>query len=246
MGLHRYGLFFNEKTNTYVATPQLNTVNRDAAIAYLANELDKSPAKVASVLNSFGKAIAAAGVDFGLSASAGKFGSSRITVTGSFAGHTGPWVFAKNFLQIIANVANALKNAFSSIIPTVITGDIIPTVKSVYDETCDTYSNLHYGSTVAITGDDLAPDEEQEDEGVFLTYKKSGGGNATVKLTNIVQNELQIVRFVIDNTEIAISTGGIAKLIVKTRCGMGESYPLKTVEKVITFHPTPNANGEVA
>lgn len=243
MANHRYGLFFNETTNTYVATPQSNTMKRDAAIAYLANKLDKSAAKVASVFNSFGKAIAAAGVDFGLTTSVGKFGSSQITVTGGFMGHTGPWVFGKNFLQIILRAAVALKGALASIVPTIITGDVIPTVKSVYDETTDSYNTIHYGSTVAISGDDLAPNEEKEDEGIFLKYK-SNDGNKTVKLTNILQNELQIVRFVIDNPEIAVSTGSLAWIIVQTRCGMGESYPLKTIQKPISFQPI--NNGEVA
>ncbi len=239
MGLHRYGLFFNEQAGTYIATPQLSTMNKAATLTYLAEELDKSKVKVGSVLGSFGKALAAVGVNFGLSASAGKFGSSQIVVTGGFAGHAGPWVFGKNFLQIIFRVSNALKTALSSIIPTPITGDVIPTVKSVYDETRDSYAVVGYGDTVAISGDDLAPDEDKEDEGIFLGVLTDlvHQEYTYYKLTNVLSSELQIVRFVIDNAQIPVGGARICKLVVKTRCGMGADYPLKTIEKSMSYFP---------
>lgn len=236
MANHRFILRRSELGQNYVAFPQMGSMKKNAAITYFANKLDKSVAKVQSVLNSFGKAISNASTEFGLTASAGKFGTSGVSVLGGFAGHNGPWVFGKNFLEIILRASLALRNIFEGIIPTLVNTDVVPTVKTVYNETADEYNQLRLGDVIALTGDDLAPDLDTTDEGVIVMFHDADNPVKWYGMqAQVTVPELQVVKFKVLSAPSGHNLGNDVKIRVKTRCGFGADYPLKTVDKTIEF-----------
>lgn len=227
--MHKFALIYSAIGECYVGLVQhIRKMSFKEAVAYFGEKCEKSAAKMASVFKAMGEAIVEV-ANNAQNVKAGDFGSSAIVVTGSFETARGPWTFGKNFLQIVFKVGEAFKAGLKAITPRVISENILPTITTIYNVELDKYNKIKPDTTVQIAGDDLAPDADAEDEGVFLRRIFGVGTLGAEYPCEITSSELQLVKVTCPD-EI---TPGAYMLIVRTRCGLGSSVALKTVEKLV-------------
>lgn len=227
--MHKFALIYSAIGECYVGLVQhLRKMSFKEAVEYFGEKCEKPAAKMAAIFKAMGETIVEIAAN-AQNVKAGDFGSSAIVVTGGFETIRGPWTFGKNFLQIIFKVGDIIKTGLKAITPRVISESILPTITSVYDVGRALYNKVKPGDTIQVAGDDLAPDTDTEDEGIWLRRIFGAGTLGQEYQCEITSSELQLVKF----TCPADITPGAYMLCVRTRCGLGSAVALKTVEKLV-------------
>lgn len=149
-----------------------------------------------------------------------------ITCRGSFDSASGPWVKGKNALEVGSTELEPWKYALNGADLSNVTTSAKPIIDTVLDTVTNSYNELTGSNAFSIGGNNLAPNTEAADEGVFFKV-----GETEIK-ADVTYSDLGMVRGAFAEPP---AESGTYQLIVRTRCGFGEGYELKEVVRNIAF-----------
>jgi len=151
----------------------------------------------------------------------------KIYAKGSVAGSTGPWVKGVNTLVINALEQDAFKNAMGDTVPQNVTEGLVPEITTVLDTVTGEYDVITGTDLVSIGGRNLGPDVTKSDEGAYVLF--DDGTTIPLAITS------SSVTLVTAKFASAPSKTGKCKVVVATRCGMGEEFGVKTATRIVTI-----------
>ena len=148
-----------------------------------------------------------------------------ITCKGAFKGPKGPWVKGANWLELVAVEMKPWKTALEGFKPENQTEGLKPVIDSVLDTVTGQYDEITGTDVFSVGGNNLAPDPEQEDEGVALVAE-----DGTRNAAEIAYSDIGLVKA---KMPAAIPAGKYT-LEIATRCGLGSTYEVKVATRKIT------------
>ena len=148
-----------------------------------------------------------------------------ITCKGAFKGPTGPWVKGANWLELVAVEVKPWKTALEEFKPENQTEGLKPVIDSVLDTVTGVYDEITGTDAFSVGGNNLAPDPEQEDEGVALVAEDGTRNEAEVTYSDIGMVRAKLP---------AAIPAGKYTLQVATRCGLGSAYEVRVATRKIT------------
>lgn len=154
-------------------------------------------------------------------------GVAYITITckGAFKGPTGPWVKGANWLELVTVEVKPWKTALEEFKPENQTEGLKPVIDSVLDTVTGQYDEITGTDVFSVGGNNLAPDPEQEDEGVTLVAEDG--------TRNAAENTYSDIGMVKGKLPAAIPAGKYT-LEIATRCGLGSAYEVRVATRKIT------------
>ena len=229
---HKYKVIKNDLSGKYIGQVQMtDIISRERAVQTLASKLDVSSVKLSSVLRAIGEALKQIANE-ACQSRVGEFGLARIFALGPSEGPNGPWDVIKNKLRLAVVDSTAMKTALQTVIPTPIQGDVVPTINSILNIASGNYDEIFPGTMIQVVGDDLGIDTDTDDEGIWLSYN---GTDYALLIDPADENDLQTIYAALPQSTPAPSKMSPAKVVIKTRCGLGSAAPLQTVSKNIMF-----------
>lgn len=229
---HRYKVIKNDLTGKYVGKIQMTDTVSQARIGMeLSKKLGVAAVKINSVLRGMGEAIKQI-ANTACQSRVSDFGLARIFALGSAEGPNGPWDVTKNKLRLAVVDSTAMKTALQTVIPSPIKGDVVPTIASILNIESGNYDEAFPGTMLQIVGDDLSVDTDTDDEGVWLDYN---GTQYALLIDPADENDIQEIYAAIPQSTPAPTKMSQAKIIIKTRCGLGADFPLQTVSRNVMF-----------
>ncbi len=229
---HRYKVIKNDLSGKYIGQVQMtDMISKERAVKALSTKLGVSAVKLNSVLRGIGEALKQIANE-ACQSRVGDFGLARIFALGPSEGPNGPWDVNVNKLRLAVTDSTAMKTALQTIIPTAIQGDIVPTINSILNIASGNYDEIFPGTMIEVIGDDLAVNFDTDDEGIWLDYN---GTQYALLVDPADENDLQTIHAALPQSTPAPTKMSQAKIIVKTRCGLGSSAPLQTVSRNIMF-----------
>ena len=149
-----------------------------------------------------------------------------IKCKGAFSSAVGPWVKGVNYLELNATELNPWKSALSGCTVVNQTEGLKPIIDSVLDLTTGVYDVITGLDPFSIGGNNLAPDPDASDEGVFIRT-----ADGVLHQAEITLSDLGCVKARLSEA----LTAGEAEVVVKTRCGLDSSYEVKEVTRKINL-----------
>ena len=148
-----------------------------------------------------------------------------ITCKGAFKGPTGPWVKGTNWLELGVVEVKPWKTALEEFKPENQTEGLKPVIDSVLDTVTDQYDEISGTDVFSVGGNNLAPDPEQEDEGVALVAE-----DGTKNAAEVTYSDIGLVKAKMP----AALPAGKYTLEIATRCGLGSAYEVRVVTRKVT------------
>lgn len=203
------------------------SINRDTAIELAYQKTGYQKAKVLAVFEGLARAIKET-IDNSNKAKVLNFASFFEVCKGSFATSQGPWVKGVNYLEVTASPEATMQFALKGIVPVNSTESTVnPIVNSIYNPDKEEFDVIALGKTIVINGQDLVPDLDAEDEGVFFVPDSGAECRFPIDLSEDAQ--------VIAVAPLSgFEAGAKGKIEVRTRSGLGASYGLKIASRRVT------------
>lgn len=201
-----------------------SSMTRKETYEHLAEKLKFSHANIKAAFLGLGKVLKANALK-GNDALMDGIAHFKIYAKGAVAGSTGPWVKGVNSLMVVPLEADAFKNAMAGVIPENVTEGLTPAISTVFDTVAGEYDIVTGTNLVSIGGTNLGPDKTKADEKVFVLFDDG----TTLPMT-IQDSSLTIVTAKLDS---APAKTGRAKIVVATRCGLGDEFGVKTASRIV-------------
>jgi len=149
----------------------------------------------------------------------------KIYAKGSVAGSTGPWVRGVNSLQIVPLEQDAFKNAVGGIVPENVTEGLTPEITTVLDTVTGVYDVITGTNLVSVGGRNLGPDTTKTDEKAYVLFDDGSTLPLAIQSSTLTQVEVKFAT--------APTKTGKCKIVVATRCGLGEEFGVKTATRIV-------------
>lgn len=130
-----------------------------------------------------------------------------------------------NWLELVTVEVKPWKTALEEFKPENQTEGLKPVIDSVLDTVTGVYDEITGTDVFSVGGNNLAPDPEQEDEGVTLVAEDG--------TRNAAENTYSDIGMVKGKLPAAIPAGKYT-LEIATRCGLGSAYEVRVATRKIT------------
>lgn len=201
-----------------------SSMTKKETYEHLAEKLRFSQANIKAAFLGLGKVLKASALKGSDSLMDG-IAHFKIYAKGAVAGLNGPWVKGVNSLQVVPLEADAFKKAMGDVIPKNATEGLTPAISSVLDTVTGDYDIVTGTDLVSIGGTNLGPDKTKSDERVYVLFDDG----TTLPMT-IQDSTLTLVTARLDATP---TKTGKAKIVVATRCGLGEEFGVKVATRSV-------------
>ena len=149
-----------------------------------------------------------------------------INCKGSFESMKGPWVKGANYLELAAVEIDPWKSELDDCESENQTQGLKPVIDSVIDISTGEYNVITGTNVFSIGGNNLAPDTDATDEGAEVENDETGEVIPCV----ITFSDIGTVKAKLS----AAGDAGEYTLKLKTRCGLGENFGVKTATRKVT------------
>jgi|GEM_PF-6923286 len=201
-----------------------STMSKKDTYEHLAEKLKFSSANIKAAFLGLGKVLKQ-NANKGNDAIMDSIAHFKIYAKGSVAGSTGPWVKGVNSLMIVPLEQDAFKNAMGDIIPQNVTEGLTPEITTVLDTVTGDYDVITGTDVVSIGGRNLGPDVTKTDEKAYVLFDDGTTIPLAIQSSSLTQ--------VTAKFETAPTRTGKCKIVVATRCGLGEEFGVKTATRVV-------------